>query len=90
MSLRNATALITGGARGFGKSFARVVLEAGGKVGLTTDDIINRPVNEIFSEATLWVGMNTTKTTCIFHNLWVAAVARRPAKLHVLLFDLEL
>lgn len=42
MSLRNATALITGGARGFGKSFARVVLEAGGKVGLTTDDIINR------------------------------------------------
>lgn len=34
MSLRNATALITGGARGFGKAFARVVLEAGGKVSL--------------------------------------------------------
>lgn len=32
MSLSNATALITGGAQGFGKGFARAILELGGKV----------------------------------------------------------
>lgn len=39
MSLLNATALITGGAQGFGRAFARHVLEAGGKVSLI--DILN-------------------------------------------------
>lgn len=34
MYLRNTTALITGGAQGFGKAFARIILEAGGKVSL--------------------------------------------------------
>lgn len=34
MSLLNATALITGGAQGFGRAFARFVLESGGRVSL--------------------------------------------------------
>jgi len=33
MLLKNATALITGGAQGLGKGFARAVLQRGGKVG---------------------------------------------------------
>jgi 15-hydroxyprostaglandin dehydrogenase (NAD) len=34
MSLKNSIALVTGGAQGLGKAFAKVVLQAGGKVSL--------------------------------------------------------
>ena len=40
MYLKNSVALITGGAQGLGKGFARAILEAGGKVSASSNGLI--------------------------------------------------